>query len=316
VELVSRVRAPRVACIGECMIEVSDLGGGAARLGYGGDTLNAALYLARLGVAVDYHTALGDDPYSARMLGAWQAEGIGTADVECVRDALPGLYLVETDARGERSFRFWREQSAARRLAELPGWPQRALRLAACEWLYFSAITLSILGPMGRERLWEAVTAARAHGAKVVFDSNYRPRGWPDARSAREAVVRTLPLVDLALPTFEDESALFGDDDPLHTLERLARAGVPRAVVKCGPQPCFVRDHGRVERVPAQAVGRVVDTTAAGDSFNAGLLAALLGGATLTDSAHAGHRLAAAVIQHRGAIIPREAMPQVAAGVA
>lgn len=306
--------APRVACIGECMIEVSDLGGGAARLGYGGDTLNAALYLARLGVAVDYHSALGDDPYSARMLGAWQAEGIGTAHVACVRGALPGLYLVETDARGERSFRFWREQSAARRLADLPGWPQRAQQLAGYDWLYFSAITLSILGEAGRERLWAAVDGARARGARVVFDSNYRPRGWPDAATARAAVQHTLPRVDLALPTFEDECALFGDEDPLRTLERLAAAGVPRAIVKCGPEPCFVRDQGRVERVPALAVDRVVDTTAAGDSFNAGLLAALLDGATLAESARAGHRLAATVIQHRGAIIPREAMPRDAIG--
>lgn len=305
-----------MACIGECMIEVCDLGGGSARLGYGGDTLNAALYLARLGVTVDYHTALGDDPGSANMLDAWQAEGIGISEVERVRDALPGLYLVQTDARGERSFHFWRDHSPARRLAELPDWPLRARRLAGYAWLYFSAITLAILGPSGRERLWAAVDAAREAGARVIFDSNYRPRGWPDVAVARDAVLRTLPRVDLALPTFEDERALFGDDAPQRTLERLAAAGVPRAVIKRGSEPCLLMDPGGIVEVPALAVDHVVDTTAAGDSFNAGVVAALLGGANLRTAAHAGHRLAATVIRHRGAIIPRDAMPHSIGGSA
>jgi 2-dehydro-3-deoxygluconokinase len=306
----------RFAAIGECMIEISDLGGGQARLGFGGDTLNTALYLARLGTSVDYHTALGDDPYSARMLDAWQAEGIGTATVERVAGAVPGLYLVQTDARGERSFQFWRDQSPARRLTQLPGWAERARVLCEYEWLYLSAISLAILGVRGRAALLDVVRNARRCGAKIAFDSNYRPRNWPDAETARRAVLEALALTDLALPTFEDERQLFVDASIADTVRRLRAHGITRAAIKSGPEGCVLLDGEREFTVAADPVPRVVDTTAAGDSFNAGFLAALVGGADPVDAARSGHRLAAVVIQHRGAVIPRAAMPDIAAPVA
>ena len=68
----------RVACIGECMLELCGGDLSAMTLSYGGDTLNTTVYLARLGVDVDYVTALGDDPYSDWMIEQWRAEGIGT----------------------------------------------------------------------------------------------------------------------------------------------------------------------------------------------------------------------------------------------
>ena len=299
----------RVAAIGECMIEVADLGDGRAQLGFGGDTLNTALYLARLGVQVDYHSALGDDAHSARMLEAWRGEGIGVTQVERVAGATPGLYLVRTDAQGERSFQFWREHSPARRLCALPGWPQRVRALAQYDWLYFSAITLSILDEAGRAALLDALAAARGRGARIAFDSNYRARGWADADAARAAIRSALPLVDLALPTFEDERALFDDAAPAQTLQRLRAAGVAQVAIKLGAEGCLLFDDERERIVTAPQVARVVDTTAAGDAFNAGFMAGLIAGETSDHAALRAHRLAGSVIQHRGAIIPREAMP-------
>ncbi len=299
----------RVAAIGECMIEVADCGDGRAQLGFGGDTLNTALYLARQGVQVDYHTALGDDASSARMLDAWRGEGIGVAHVECVAGTTPGLYLVRTDAHGERSFQFWREHSPARRLCALPGWHGRAHALAQYDWLYLSAITLSILDEAGRGVLLEAIAAARGNGVRIAFDSNYRARGWADAEAARTAISATLPLVDLALPTFDDERALFGDTSPAQTLQRLRAAGVAQAAIKLGAEGCLLFDEDRERVVAAPRVTGVVDTTAAGDAFNAGFLAGLIAGEAPDHAALRGHRLAGRVIQHRGAIIPREAMP-------
>ncbi len=298
-----------VAAIGECMIEVADSGDGRAQLGFGGDTLNTALYLARLGVQVDYHSALGDDASSARMLAAWREEGIGTAHVTSVTGATPGLYLVRTDAQGERSFQFWRDHSPARRLCALPGWADRVRALAQYDWLYFSAITLSILDDAGRSALLDAVAVARKSGVRVAFDSNYRARSWPDAETARTAIQAALPLVDLALPTFEDERALFGDTSPQQTLQRLRAAGVAQAAIKLGAEGCLLFDEERERIVSAPPVSRVVDTTAAGDAFNAGFLAALIAGEAPDNAALQAHRLAGSVIQHRGAIIPREAMP-------
>jgi 2-dehydro-3-deoxygluconokinase len=303
--------APAIACIGECMIEVAclgeGLGGTPALLGFGGDTLNTALYLAREGVNVDYHTALGDDAASAQMLAAWTGEGIGTGTVEIVAGASPGLYLVRTDAHGERSFQFWREHSPARHLCALPGWPARVQRLRGYEWLYFSAITLSILGEQGRGLLFDAIDAARAGGARIAFDSNYRPRHWPDADTARSAVLAALRRCDLALPTFDDERALFGDTDPEQTLQRLRALGVDAIAIKLGALGALLHDVAGTRRMPAPPVTDVIDTTAAGDAFNAGLLAGLIRGEPMDAAAQRGHALAGIVIRHRGAIAPRDA---------
>ena len=110
----------KVACIGECMIELKQADGGLFSRGYGGDTLNTAVYLARLGAGADYITALGDDTLSDEMIAGWAAEGVGTKRVVRLPGKLPGLYMIQTDDKGERRFFHWRESAAARSLMDLP----------------------------------------------------------------------------------------------------------------------------------------------------------------------------------------------------
>src|ERR1700722_20830751 len=94
----------KVASIGECMIELrqaqGDSQGGLYSRGYGGDTLNTSVYLARLGVAVDYITALGDDPLSDEMVAGWAAEGVGTDRVLRLSRQLAGIYFIQTHEKG------------------------------------------------------------------------------------------------------------------------------------------------------------------------------------------------------------------------
>ncbi|TNC27001.1 sugar kinase [Amycolatopsis alkalitolerans] len=288
----------RVLAIGECMIELTHTGSRTLSLGYAGDTFNTAVYLARLtspaAVEVGYLTRLGDDGYSSGILAAMRAEGLGTGLIDRVPGAHPGLYLVRTDARGERSFTYYRSESPARRLFEGP------VDLSGFDVLYLSAITLQLLSPPALDRLWAELAAARGRGARVVFDSNYRPAGWASADVAREAVRRTWELTSIALPTFSDERDLFGDPSPVATLERLRALGIADIAVKDGGNGCVVAD-GTV--VPARAVESITDTTAAGDAFNAGYLAARLDGASPVAAAGAGHAIAAQVIAHPGAII-------------
>jgi 2-dehydro-3-deoxygluconokinase len=147
---------------------------------------------------VHYVTALGDDDYSDAMVQQWVAEGIATDLIARLEGRLPGLYLIRTDDDGERSFTYYRSAAAARELFLLD--PAGALdeRLAAFDWLYLSAISVSILDEVSRQRLWAALDRARESGARVAFDTNYRPAGWPDAEVARTAVRTTLERVDVA----------------------------------------------------------------------------------------------------------------------
>ena len=299
----------RVASIGECMIEFSRGKDGLFVRGFGGDTLNTALYLSRLGVATSYVTALGDDSLSEAMLAEWRAEGIETGEVLRIAGRLPGLYMIERDASGERSFLYWRDRAPAREFFDRAD--DAALeRLSGFDWLYLSGISLSLYGEHGRARLRELLTATRRNGGRVAFDGNYRLRGWAEAANARRAFGEILPLVDLALPTLEDEQVLFSDPDAAACITRLRSEGIEEIIVKRGAQGCVISVAGDCIEVPPLRVVQPVDTTAAGDSFNAGYTAARLRGASPVDAARAGHRLAGAVIMAPGAVIPREAMPR------
>lgn len=299
---------PRIALIGECMIELQQRADGSLQQSFGGDTLNTAVYLSRaLGDkgSVDYVTALGDDSFSDAMCQAWAAENIGLEQVQRLPGRLPGLYCIQTDASGERRFLYWRNEAAVRDCFTTPAAAPILAALPGYDVLYFSGITLAVLGEQGRGKLIETLIQARRSGAQVVFDNNYRPRLWASVQAARAAYRSVMPYVELALLTVDDEQALFDYADSAAVFAAYAQFGTPEVVLKRGAKACLIRCDGQSFEVPAQRVERVVDTTAAGDSFSAAYLASRLLGNGPAQAAEAGHRLASQVIQVPGALIPR-----------
>jgi 2-dehydro-3-deoxygluconokinase len=278
-------------------------------LSYGGDTLNSAVYLARLGISVDYVTALGDDPMSAWMVGQWRGEGVGCDLVDYQPESVPGLYLIDTDIHGERSFSYWRDSAPARCLFDDDVRIKNLFeKLANHAWLCLSGITLAIYSESSRQRLFKFLADFRDNGGKVIFDGNYRPKLWSSRESTQQAYEAMYRLTDVALPTIEDEQQVFGDTDPDAIIQRLQCWGVTETVLKMGERGCLVVIDEKQELVAANKVA-VVDTTSAGDSFNAGYLAARIRGLSAEEAAKAGHNLASVVIQHKGAIIPLTSMP-------
>jgi 2-dehydro-3-deoxygluconokinase len=308
------VHEQTVYAIGECMIELQRKADGTGMdYRFGGDTLNTAVYMARLldpaHARVAYVTGLGVDGMSGEMLASWEREGIDTSCVQRLADRLPGLYMIETEPSGERRFHYWRKDSAARHWLEAPGAGKVLEQLAGARMVYLSGISLAILSPADRELLIAALARCRANGGRVVFDNNYRPRLWDSANLAREVYLRVLAHTDIALLTIDDEHALHGEETARQVVERTRGYGVGEVVVKCGAEPAVVWADGQLHEVAPQPVKDVVDTTAAGDSFGAGYMAARLAGKDAAAAARAGHTLAGAVIRQRGAIIPRESMP-------
>jgi 2-dehydro-3-deoxygluconokinase len=298
----------RVICVGEVMVELSRGNDGRYGMGFGGDTFNTAVYLARAGIPAAYATAMGDDPYSDGLMALATAEGVNGDLIRRMRGRMPGLYLIETDAKGERKFYYWRETSPARDLFELPDWAAVAEALLSARLVYFSGVTLSLYSNTGIGRFLAALELARRQGVKVAFDGNFRPRGWKgDVARARTVFAEALKRVDIALPTFDDEATLWGDTNPEATVERLQAFGIGEIVVKNGSSTALVADKNGREHVPVPEVVEPIDTTAAGDSFNAAYLAARLNGENPLAAAGAAHGLAGQVIRHRGAIMPRAA---------
>ncbi|USD43011.1 sugar kinase [Vibrio sp. SCSIO 43135] len=301
-----------IAFFGECMVEIS---GTPLSKKFGGDTLNTALYLARLtqhqNVSVHYAMGLGHDELSQRMIANWQQEGIATELVEYIDNKLPGLYMVETDETGERHFLYWRNDAAAKFYFQRDELTKLEVALAEKQVsaVYISGISLAILDEKSRERLMVAITEFSHQGGKVIFDNNYRPQLWTTAQ-AQLWYGRLLPLVDIALITEDDDQLVWGSDESVQ--ERCLRLGCKEVVIKRGCEPCKViertADGEKEHYVSATKVTNVVDTCAAGDSFAAGYLAARLTGQSAPASAELGHKLASIVIQYSGAIIPASAM--------
>ena len=168
--------------------------------------LNTAVYLARPGADVDYVTALGDDAWSAEMLASWQTEGVGTVLVHCIPGALLGLYIIQTGPNGERQFLHWRDSAVARRLFD----HLEPAALDAHGVLHVSGITLSIYDDAARVVLLAALDTARARGTWVVFDTNFRPRGWPDPAWAQALYAALFARASIVLASTDDLGLLYG----------------------------------------------------------------------------------------------------------
>lgn len=309
----------RIAVIGECMLELSMNDSLSkphtlsANMAYGGDTLNTAIYMSRLGLHVDYVTALGEDAYSNWMIRQWQSEGVGCDLVYRYRASLPGLYVIENDDSGERYFHYWRDQAPVKQLlateerrgalyAELQGY----------DFIYFSGITLSLFKDAELKSLFEFLHAYCDQGGVIAFDSNFRPGQWPEYERARHWFSKAYRLSRIALPTLEDELSLYPKQSVDEAMSRLRLGERKELVVKKGAEGCLVlwRDQSREYQIEERIEEKVslVDTTAAGDSFNAAYIAARCQGKDPGLACKTAQNLASRVIQFRGAILPMDQM--------
>lgn len=290
----------RILCIGEAMAEIRRDGAGYA-VGFAGDTFNTAVYCRRAlqGGSVGYLTRVGTDPLSAGFLALAQQEKIDVSSIHRDPAHNIGIYTVQTDDRGERSFAYWRDTSAARQLFRQP---EDFAALDDADVLYLSAISLAILSPEARTALLDRLASLRKTGTRIAFDSNYRPRLWPDADTARRVIARAWTITDVALPSVDDEMALFGDPDDATVLRRLRSMGLRQGALKRGAQGPVALDP-EVPPADYPPATQVVDTTAAGDSFNGGFLAAWAMGKDTAACLSAGHALARIVVSRPGAIV-------------
>jgi 2-dehydro-3-deoxygluconokinase len=296
-----------IASIGEPMIELarSPAGPFSYDRRYGGDTLNTAVYLARLLkpviARVQYVTRLGDDPLSDWMIEGFHSEGIDCSLIAQVKDRKPGLYIIDTDAEGERSFSYWRSEAPARQLFEDAG---LAERLSAADAIYTSGITLAILSDRGRERLIDLMAKLKSQGRIAAFDTNYRARLWAGPQATAPWMKQAIAASTHVLPSADDLDQIFGPAAPDAWVEKLAALGAQEIVIKTGGGPVLTHD-GKIDLERDEAPR---DTTGAGDSFNAGYLAARLTGLSITESVRRAHQLASRVIQYPGAVIAKDAM--------
>lgn len=306
-----RFLSPDTVAVGEAMVELAPVRNGLYARGFAGDTFNTAWHMAqalRGQAKVRFATRVGQDRMSDDFVATLAADGLDVSAIGRDPARIMGLYLIELDGV-ERSFQYWRDTSAARGLASDPD--RLATALNGAGLIHLSGITLAILPPADRETLLDALALARINGARVSFDPNIRPRLWASPDEVRHVIPKVLALTDIALPSFDDETALWGDRSPQATIGRLAAAGIAEVAVKDGAGPVSVWSDGRTTTLPTAPVQGIRDTTGAGDAFNAGYLSARLTGMSPQASVAVGQGFSAEVIRHPGARLPKSAIPPI-----
>ena len=293
----------KILSIGECMAEFSpDEQLGKFNLGFAGDTFNTAWYIANNHADVNsaYFSKVGDDELSDQMLKFMSDNQVDTRYITTVAGSTIGLYLISL-VNGERTFSYWRNKSAATFLGQNVDDVGNAMKKQ--DMIYFSGITLAILDQNSRENLFSCLKSARRAGKKIAFDPNLRPKLWNDKKEMCDVIMAGANLSDIILPSFEDEATWFSDADPMSTLARYQNVGAETVVVKNAGDPVsFWSKHGTGTYL-VESVEKIIDSTAAGDSFNAEILVGLLREIPLADAINNAANLAKKVLMGQGALV-------------
>jgi 2-dehydro-3-deoxygluconokinase len=289
--------------IGECMVELRPVDDGHLKRGFAGDAFNTAVYLKRSApeIEVTFLTATGDESLSDAMVETWKAEGLSDRLVFRIPGERPALYLIETNAKGDRKFHYWRSETPAKQ------WLRQLLAAGGAEVLdkadlvYVSGISLAILSYADRQAAIQLLSSLKT---KLAFDPNIRPALWKSMEEAKHTFEAMVKAAAIVLPSRQDYQLMYGMDDPDEQVHFTAGLTQGEIALTCDEDGVRLRTDDQTMALPTQAV-TVVDTSGAGDSFNGAYLAARLRGAAPLEAARQGLALAAKVVAQPGAIILR-----------
>jgi len=261
----------------------------------GGAEANTGIALVRLGVSCGWISRLGDDGLGRAVLRELRGEGLDVSRVTLDPARPTGLYVKELLPFQQSRVYYYRRGSAASALSPDDVDPDY---LRGARWLHLTGITPA-LSPSARAAVERAFELARELGIPTSFDPNLRLKLWT-LEEARAVLLPMLARADVVLAGDEELALLMGEEDEERALAGARALGMPTLVVKQGGKGALVATEAGELRVPAFPVEQIVDTIGAGDGFDAGFIAARLGGLDLAEAARWGHAVAAHALGVRG----------------
>ncbi|WP_144213216.1 sugar kinase [Shewanella donghaensis] len=294
-----------ILLLGECMVELRNTAPSTLHQSFAGDAFNTAVYLKRLftETPVSFATAIGTDSFSQAMRELFKHEQINDSWAFTSASLIPGLYAIETDDEGERSFTYWRENSAAKQLMTFIDDKTIDALSQQHQMVFFSGISLAVIQQEQRPLFWDMIDKMKAKGLTIVFDPNYRPRMWSTPDAAKIQFELAFSKADILLPGIDDFEQLYGIDNASALIEFCSKYNANELIIKNGPETVISVTNGSSEAFHITPADNVVDTTSAGDSFNGAYLGARLNGHSISEAIDLGAKTAAFVIQHKGAIV-------------
>lgn len=236
----------------------------------GGAPANLAVAAARLGARTAFIGRVGNDSFGDYLKRCLAENGVDVRGMSVDEKARTTLAVVALDERGERTFSFYRDPSADVNLS-MDHVPMELL--GGTKVLHFGSVSLT--AEPARTATLEAAKTAKASGAYVSYDPNYRASLWPDEETAVRNMTEPLSVVDILKVSDEELPLLTGCTDPEKGSARLAEKGVRLVLVTLGAHGAFYRfdSHtGHVPGVPCQ----VGDTNGSGDTFFGAALSQLV----------------------------------------
>jgi len=299
----------QILMLGECMIELTQSSDkNQFKQSFAGDVFNTGVYMKRClkqSSQVSFLSVIGKDRMSKQLLNFMNEEQLDSSFLYHSQIDKMGLYMVNVDHDGERSFEYWREHSAARQLMKHIKQDTNKERFNSVDTLFFSGISIAILPTEELSEFWEVIESFKSSGCKVIFDPNYRPILWSSPQKAKEAFEMAYSLSDIVLPGVDDHKELYNHQSVIEVARHLEAIGVNEIIIKNGKEGVFISVDGERLHIDIAPVANVVDTTSAGDAFNGGYLSARQAGKSVKNSVIYASKVAACVIQHKGAIVPK-----------
>ena len=299
----------KIFLFGECMVELLNVSPNTQlpqtlKQSFAGDVFNTAVYLKRVffDTQVNLITAVGTDEFSSNMVEYFSQQNIETDFVYRSNDKIAGLYSIKTDSEGERTFTYWRENSAARDVMKFID-ASEIEKMLHGDAFFFSGISLAVIRPEDRPKFWQMVEQLKAAGLSIIFDPNYRARMWSSVEEAQHEFDKAFCLSNIALPGIDDFKQLYNLTTAEAVIEFCKPYAFDELVIKNGEQGVVSVKNNVIQNIEITPVEHVVDTTSAGDSFNGVFISARTSGMNSFDAIKLASASAALVIQHQGAIV-------------
>ena len=279
-------------------------------INFGGDTYNSAVYFSRLTndkTNTFYSTALGKDNFSKKMISRFKNENIKCDYIRTDGENPPGLYSIEINEKGERSFSYWRDQSPSKYIFLGSKGKKLVKDINNADVFYYTGISAGILDEKQRKDLINIGSSAIICG----FDFNYRSQLHYNKKVSQLLFNEINNRVDIHFVSFDDARELFKIKNPLEIFE-IINEKKNLILIRYKNSIIFKNKQQEIKTVTVPH-GEVVDTTAAGDAFNGSFLAIMNNNKNVPveENILISHSVTREVIKHRGAIISKNKMPKI-----